>query len=80
MRLDVYLKKTLIIKQREAAKELCDKGLVKVNDLAAKPAKEIKIDDTIEIETVHGVDKYRVIMLPEGNVRKEEAELCYERY
>ncbi len=78
MRLDLFLKKTLIIKQRSAAKELCDKELIRVNGVIAKPAHEINPGVTIEIETIKGVAKYRVLKMPEGNVRKNEASEYYE--
>ncbi|MEO0142561.1 MAG: S4 domain-containing protein [candidate division WOR-3 bacterium] len=78
MRLDVFLKKTLILKKRSDTKRLCSVGLIKVNGTIAKPAKEVKVDDLIEIETIKGVNKYRIIMLPEGNVRKNEVSLYYE--
>ncbi len=78
MRLDLFLKKTLIIKQRSAAKDLCDKELVRVNGMIAKPAREINTGDTIEIETIKGVVKYRVLKIPEGNVRKNEVSEYYE--
>ncbi len=79
MRLDLFLKKTLIIKKRSGAKELCEKGLIKVNGHIAKPAKEININDIIEIDTIKGIEKYRVVMIPEGNVKRNEAHLYYEK-
>lgn len=78
MRLDVFLKKTLIIKQRSGAKELCDKGLVRVNGLIAKPARNIQVGDVIEIETINGIKRYRILKIPEGNVRKDEIKEYYE--
>uniref|UniRef100_A0A7C4TH78 RNA-binding S4 domain-containing protein n=1 Tax=candidate division WOR-3 bacterium TaxID=2052148 RepID=A0A7C4TH78_UNCW3 len=77
MRLDLFLKKTLIIKQRAGAKELCEKGLVKVNGVVAKPSKELKVSDIIEIETIKGIQRYRVKGIPTGNVKKSETELYY---
>ncbi len=78
MRLDIFLKKTMIIKQRNAAKDLCDKELVKVNGKYAKPAREIRIGDLIEIETINGSLKYKVIEIPQGNIRKNEVQQYYE--
>ncbi|MEO0156141.1 MAG: S4 domain-containing protein [candidate division WOR-3 bacterium] len=78
MRLDLFLKKTLIIKQRSAAKEICDKELVKVNGMIAKPSKEVEAGDVIEIETIKGIKKYRVLKIPEGNVKKNEVTEYYE--
>ncbi len=78
MRLDLFLKKTLIIKQRSAAKEICDKELVKINGVIAKPSKEIKVGDVIEIETIKGITKYRILNIPQGNVKKKEVFDYYE--
>ena len=78
MRIDLYLKKTLIIKNRADAKTMCEKDLVRVNDRAVKPAKTINPGDKIEIETESGARKIKVIKVPEGNVRKEETSSYYE--
>jgi ribosomal 50S subunit-recycling heat shock protein len=78
MRIDLFLKKTLIVKQREIAKELCDKGMVKVNGTLSKPSREIREGDMIEIDGTQGVLRYRVLKIPEGNVRKEETDEYYE--
>jgi ribosomal 50S subunit-recycling heat shock protein len=72
MRLDLFLKKVHIIKQRETAKQLCDGGYVKVNGTVAKPAREVKVSDLVEIETAQGMESYQVLMIPNGNVRKDE--------
>jgi len=79
MRIDVFLKKTLIINQREMAKGLCARGFVKINGSTAKPAKELKEGDIIEIETFDGIEKYKVLQVPAGNVKKDEVELYVTR-
>lgn len=78
MRIDLFLKKTLIVKQREVAKELCDKGMVKVNGTLSKPSREVRETDIIEIDSASGAMRYRVLKIPEGNVRKEETGLYFE--
>lgn len=78
MRIDLFLKKTLIVKQRDAAKELCDKGMVKLNGMLSKPSREVKEGDMIEIDDAQGTQRYRVLKIPEGNVRKEEVGTYYE--
>lgn len=54
MRLDKYLKVTRLIKRREAAKEMIERGLVSVNSKPAKPATEIKEGDDILITSLTG--------------------------
>ncbi|MBE6124142.1 MAG: RNA-binding S4 domain-containing protein [Erysipelotrichaceae bacterium] len=49
MRLDKYLKVSMVIKRRTVAKDLADAGLVIVNGKVAKPNTEVKINDVIEI-------------------------------
>ncbi|MEO0185611.1 MAG: S4 domain-containing protein [candidate division WOR-3 bacterium] len=78
MRVDVFLKKALIIKQRSAAKDLCDKQLIKINGITAKPAREVKVGDLIEIETIKGVAKFKVLKVPQGNIKKNEVGEYYE--
>ena len=48
MRLDKYLKVSRIIKRRPVAKEVADKGRIKVNGILAKSSTDLKINDKIE--------------------------------
>ncbi|WP_341829580.1 S4 domain-containing protein, partial [Streptococcus agalactiae] len=43
MRLDKYLKVSRIIKRRPVAKEVADKGRVKVNGVLAKSSTDLKL-------------------------------------
>jgi len=49
MRLDKYLKVSRIIKRRTVAKEVADKGRIKVNGILAKSSTDLKTDDIVEI-------------------------------
>lgn len=49
MRLDLFLKKTAIIKRRTIAKEIVEKGHTFINDKVAKPSSEVKDGDTITL-------------------------------
>ena len=49
MRLDKYLKVSRIIKRRPVAKEVADKGRIKVNGILAKSSTDLKINDQIEV-------------------------------
>lgn len=49
MRLDLFLKVSRLILRRSVAQDLCDAGLIFVNDSRAKASKEIKAGDKIEI-------------------------------
>ena len=50
MRLDKYLKVSRIIKRRTVAKEVADKGRIKINGILAKSSTDVKINDQIEIQ------------------------------
>ncbi|ADY73091.1 RNA-binding S4 domain protein [Desulfurobacterium thermolithotrophum DSM 11699] len=74
MRLDQFLKLSRIVKRRSQAKELCDLKVVKVNGQVAKPSREVKVGDTIEIDTVSRYVKFTVREIPSGkNVSKKKA-------
>lgn len=77
MRVDQFLKKTMLVKQREAARELCDRGFIRVNGQHAKPSRPVAVGDVIYMETPTGHKQYRVISIPQGNVRKNEGCLYY---
>lgn len=47
MRLDLFLKKTALIKRRTVAKELIERGHMFINDKQAKPSSEVKDGDII---------------------------------
>ncbi|MDU8037578.1 MAG: S4 domain-containing protein, partial [Streptococcus sp.] len=52
MRLDKYLKVSRIIKRRTVAKEVADKGRIKVNGILAKSSTDLKVDDQVEIRSM----------------------------
>ena len=69
MRLDKYLKTSRLIKRRTVAKDVANADRVLVNDLPAKPSKEIKIGDIITVEFGTKIVKVKVISL-EVSVKK----------
>lgn len=64
MRLDLFLKITRVIPRRSLAQEFCDKGLISVNDAAAKSSKEIKAGDVIEIRRRDRISRILVMQVP----------------
>ena len=50
MRLDLFLQRSCIIKRRSQAKAFCEVGAVRVNGAVAKPARSVKVGDTIGVE------------------------------
>lgn len=54
MRIDKYLKVSHIIKRREVAKEMLDKGFITIDGKQAKPASEVKLESVINITNPNG--------------------------
>ena len=78
MRLDKFLKVSRLIKRRTVANEACDMGRILVNGNSAKPAKQLKVGDIIEIEYSNRVEKVEVLVVPTGNVSVQEASSLYK--
>ncbi len=78
MRLDKFLKVSRVIKRRGLAKEACDAGIVKVNGAVAKPSREVKVGDVVEIDAARFYIKLRVLEVPAGNVKRSAASSLYE--
>lgn len=72
MRLDAFLKKTHLIKRRELARELCDEGMVRVNDIPRKASTEIREGDELQFPLYNRLLKVRVLAMPLGNVSKAD--------
>ena len=77
MRLDKYLKVSRIIKRRPVAKEVADKGRIKVNGILAKSSNYLKINDEIEIRFVNKLLTVRVLEMKDST-KKEDATRMYE--
>ena len=76
MRLDKYLKVSRLIKRRTVAKNASEAERVLVNDKPAKPSKEVKIGDIIEIQFGNNTTKVEVLELKEST-KKEDAAGMY---
>ena len=77
MRLDKFLKVSRLIKRRTVANAVSETGRVLVNGNPAKPAKQLKVGDIIEIEYANRTEKVVVLVIPSGNVSIQEAETLY---
>ena len=78
MRLDKFLKVSRLIKRRTVANEVSDKGRVSVNGTPAKPSKQLKEGDIIEIEYSNKTIKVKVVKIPQSSVSIQEASDLYE--
>ena len=73
MRLDKYLQVTGLIKRRTLSNEACKLGLVCVNNIKAKPTKEIAVGDIIDIKLAKREIQIKVLQLVSGNSIKKSA-------
>lgn len=78
MRLDKFLKVSRLIKRRTVANEVSDMGRVSVNGQSAKPSKQIKEGDIIEIVYSNRMVKAKVLKVPNNNVSIQESSTLYE--
>ena len=78
MRLDKFLKVSRLIKRRTVANSVSETGKVFVNGNPAKPSKQLKVGDVIEIEYTNYTKKVKVLIVPEGNVSIQESSSLYE--
>jgi ribosomal 50S subunit-recycling heat shock protein len=65
MRLDLFLKVSRLIVRRSVAQEVCDAGAVKMNGSVAKPAREVRVGDTLTIRQRGRSKTIRVLLVPE---------------
>ncbi|EHI70481.1 RNA-binding S4 domain-containing protein [Streptococcus ictaluri] len=77
MRLDKFLKVSRIIKRRPVAKEVADKGRIKVNGVLAKSSTDLKLNDTIEIRFGNKLLTVRVLEMKDST-KKEDALKMYD--
>lgn len=78
MRLDKFLKVSRLIKRRTVANTVSEMGRILVNGNSAKPAKQLKVGDIIEIEYSNRVEKVEVLIIPTGNVSVQDASTLYK--
>lgn len=79
MRLDLWLDVACLAKTRSEAKKLCEGGKVDVNGHSAKPNREVKPGDEIEITRRFGGRQTVVVQgLAEQHIPKAEARQLYE--
>jgi ribosome-associated heat shock protein Hsp15 len=78
MRIDKFLAVARILKSRSLAKTAVDSGMVYINSIRAKSAREVRPDDIIEVDIPRFYKKFRIKALPGKNMKKSEATGLYE--
>jgi ribosomal 50S subunit-recycling heat shock protein len=64
MRIDKFLNAVNITKRRAVAEDMLAHKVVFINDISVKKAKEVKVDDIIEIKYLEYSDKFKVLQIP----------------
>ena len=72
MRLDLFLKKSHLLKRRELARELCDEGVVRVNGVPRKASFEVKPEDELIFPVYNRILRVRILDVPQGQVLKAD--------
>ena len=79
LRLDVWLDVACLFKTRSEAQRACKGGKVDVNGQSAKPHREVRPGDVIEITRTMGRrQRVRVLAVADRHVPKAEARSLYE--
>ena len=79
VRLDQWLDIACLFKTRSEAQKACKLGKVKVNGAAAKPHRDVKPGDEIEIQRPLGRKQLVTVRgIADGHVPKADARLLYE--
>lgn len=64
MRIDKFLNAVNITKRRAVAEDMLAHKVVHINNISVKKAKEVKINDIIEIKYLEYSDKFQVLQIP----------------
>tara|TARA_B110000046_G_C12741257_1_gene292700 strand:- start:277 stop:522 length:246 start_codon:yes stop_codon:yes gene_type:complete len=64
MRIDKFLNAVNITKRRAVAEDMLSHKVVFINSISVKKAKEVKVDDIIEIRYLEYSDNFRVLQIP----------------
>ncbi len=77
MRLDKFLKISRIIKRRQVAKEVADKGRIMINGKLAKSSSTVKLGDVLTIQFGNKTLEVKIRELHEST-KKDDAAQMYE--
>jgi ribosomal 50S subunit-recycling heat shock protein len=74
LRVDMYLKRSRLVKRRSLAATLCENGFVTLNGRPAPPGKSVRRGDRIEVTYARKKVLVEVMEIPETPKRDQE---CY---
>jgi ribosomal 50S subunit-recycling heat shock protein len=65
VRLDLFLKRSRLVKRRTIAREMCDTGRILVNGHQSKPSKELKQGDFVTLQFTMKSIELEILALPD---------------
>ena len=77
MRVDLALKRLLLVKSRTEGKEACDVGAVTVNGKRVKASAEVEMGDRIRVEYAHRSLEIELVENIGKNVSRADAKTLY---
>lgn len=77
MRIDKFLNSTNILKRRSVAQDMCESGVVFINDKAVKSSKEIKVGDIIKLVYLSHTKSYEILKLPNTKTIPKSSSYLY---
>lgn len=78
MRLDKFLKTSLIFKTRSSGEKAIENGSVKLNDKPVKPSSTAQAGDIITVTLPLKKTTYKILQILENNVSKKMAKEMFE--
>jgi ribosomal 50S subunit-recycling heat shock protein len=72
LRIDYYLKKTLIVKQRSNAKKACELGYITIDGRVAKPSSQVSEGQIVRLRFPGRLLEIKVAGIPAGNVSRAQ--------
>jgi len=77
LRLDVFLKRVGLVKQRTQARQVCDLGRVTVDGNKAKAGREIDVGRVLGLDLPREFIEMNVLGLPDRNFKRQQGEAFY---
>ncbi len=78
MRVDLALKRLLLVKSRSEAKEACEVGAVWINGARAKASSEVRVGDRLRVDYAHRTLEVELVGEIGRNVSRAQARTLYQ--
>jgi ribosomal 50S subunit-recycling heat shock protein len=75
--LDVFLKRSRLVKRRTIAKELCDEGAVSLNGRSARAGKDVTVGDRVRLRLWNRLLEIEIERIPEQPPSAKDSRTLY---